>query len=71
MRTLTSIEEVIDALGGTKAVAELTKRSSPSAVPNWKTRKFPPNTYAIMKAALQAQGADAPDSLWNMMEKAS
>ena len=68
MRTLPTIEKVIEELGGVKAVAELTRRASPSAVPNWKTRKFPPNTYAVMKAALHAKGADAPDSLWNMLE---
>ena len=69
MRTLGSIEEVIDELGGIKAVAELTKRASPSAVPNWKVRKaFPTDTYAIMKAALAAKGATAPGELWGMPE---
>jgi hypothetical protein len=69
MRTLGSIEEVIEELGGTKAVAELTKRASPSAVPNWQIRKaFPTNTYAVMKAALAAKDATAPGELWGMPE---
>ena len=69
MQTLSSIEQVIEALGGTKAVAELTNRASPSAVPNWKLRKsFPLNTYLVMKAALHAKGASAPDALWKMPE---
>lgn len=69
MRTLNSIEDVIDELGGIKAVAELTNRASPSAVPNWKLRKaFPTDTYAIMKSALQDKGATAPGELWGMPE---
>jgi hypothetical protein len=71
MRMLASIEEVIAELGGIKAVAELTKRASPSAVPNWKARKaFPTDTYAIMKSALAAKDAAAPGDLWRMPEAA-
>lgn len=69
VRQLNSIEEVISILGGIEAVRELTKREGTSAVPMWKVRKtFPTNTYAIMKAALHARDADAPDALWNMAE---
>jgi hypothetical protein len=73
MRTLNSISEVIEALGGVKAVAELTGRTgSPSAVPNWRARNsFPTDTYAVMKAALRAKGASAPGELWKMPETAS
>ena len=71
MVTIQTIEEVIEKLGGTKAVAELTKRPSPSAVPNWIVRNsFPLNTYTILKAALRARGYDAPDELWKMPEVA-
>lgn len=67
MDTLNSVEAVISALGGVKAVQELTRRASESAVPNWKLRKsFPSNTYAVMKAALKAKGCTAPDHLWGM-----
>ncbi|WP_369527279.1 carph-isopro domain-containing protein [Bradyrhizobium elkanii] len=71
-KRLSTIEEVISELGGPKAVAELTNRTSQSAVPMWKSRqRFPASTYAVMKAALRSHGADAPDSLWNNMVEAS
>lgn len=71
-KQLTTIEQVIAELGGPAAVAELTCRTSLSAVPMWKLRQtFPSNTYVVMKAALKAKGADAPDSLWNMAEASS
>jgi hypothetical protein len=67
MDTLKTVEEVISTLGGVKAVQELTRRGSESAVPNWKLRKsFPTNTYAVLKAALEAKGFTAPDELWGM-----
>jgi hypothetical protein len=63
---LRTTAQVIAALGGKRAVADLTGRSW-SAVWNWEDRKaFPPNTYAIIKGALQANGMAAPDSLWGM-----
>jgi hypothetical protein len=69
-KRLNTVEEVISELGGYNAVRELTNRhGTPSTVLMWKVRKsFPPNTYAVMKAALHARNADAPDSLWNMAE---
>lgn len=68
-RNLRTVEQVIEALGGPKAVGELTKRASVNAAWNWTDRgSFPTNTYAIMKAALAEIGASAPDSLWNMIE---
>lgn len=67
MDKLNTVEEVILKLGGVKAVQELTRRASDSAVPNWKLRKaFPTNTYAVMKAALESKGCTAPDDLWGM-----
>ncbi len=68
MRTLGSIEKVIEELGGTKAVAELTKRTgSISTVPNWiKRKRLPSTTYKIMKTALEEKGATAPDEFWGM-----
>lgn len=69
VKQLQTIEEVISELGGFDAVKELTRRDSASAVPMWKSRKmFPTNTYAVMKAALNSKGADAPARLWNMAE---
>lgn len=64
---LTSIDDVIRALGGLKQVADLTGRRSPSAVPMWKQRgAFPSNTYAVMIEALQERGKTAPATLWGM-----
>lgn len=71
IKRLTTAEEVIAALGGFQAVNALTKRTSISASSMWKLRKkFPPNTYPVMKAALAAVGASAPDALWGMPETA-
>lgn len=72
MKQLQTIEDVFSELGGVKAVAELTNRIENPTVAMWKVRRaFPTNTYAVMKAALRAKGADAPDALWNMAEAAS
>jgi hypothetical protein len=67
LKQLNTVEEVILELGGPIAVRQLANLKSPSAVWNWKDRNgFPPKTYTVMKAALRARGADAPDALWNM-----
>lgn len=67
VKQLHTVEEVISELGGFDAVRELTGRDSASAVPMWKVRQtFPTNTFSIMKKALLAKGADAPDELWSM-----
>lgn len=69
VKRLKTVEEVIEALGGLKTVGELNKRTSANAAWNWVDRgAFPPNTYVVMKKALQEIGATAPDSLWNMVE---
>lgn len=67
MRQLQSVEDVISELGGFDSVKELTKRDGTFTVPMWKHRKkFPPDTYLVMKAALDAKGAEAPAELWGM-----
>lgn len=65
---LSTTNEVIEALGGVQAVADLTKRKYPAAQ-NW-TRfpNFPPDTYRVMQDALRERGKSAPDSLWRMVE---
>ena len=69
MRELQTVAEVFEELGGNRAVAEITRRNSDSVVSNWKTRgAFPANTYTVLKAALEAHNATAPDSLWGMAE---
>jgi hypothetical protein len=69
MRELHTVAEAVDLLGGNRAVAELTGRKNDSAVSNWKERgSFPTNTYTILKPALEAHNATAPDSLWGMAQ---
>mgnify|MGYP003439481101 FL=1 len=66
MSELTTTSEVMDALGGNGAVAELTG-SSIKAVWNWRGfETFPSNTYVAMTIALRAAGKTAPASLWGM-----
>jgi hypothetical protein len=66
MEMLSTTIEVMDALGGNLAVAEIT-RSKPKAVWNWrKSGVFPSNTYVAITGALLAKGKTAPPSLWGM-----
>jgi len=66
MEQLTTTSEVLDALGGNAAVAELTS-STGKAVWNWRGfETFPSNTYVAMIEALRAKGKTAPASLWGM-----
>ena len=65
---LKSTTAVIEALGGVRAVADLTNRTY-QAAHNWKRFKtFPPDTYLVMKAKLDEIGATAPASLWRMVK---
>ena len=67
-RTLTTTREVVAALGGTKAVANLTGRKY-SAASNWlleSKAQFPPNTFVALNAALAKIGKTAPPSLWGI-----
>jgi hypothetical protein len=63
---LRTTKDVIEALGGTTAVAELTGRSYRAAF-NWRGfQTFPANTFLKMRAALDEKGELAPPSLWGM-----
>jgi hypothetical protein len=65
---LKTTNEVIDALGGVRAVADLTRRRY-SAAYNWrKFKTFPSNTFLAMQAALAEKGLTAPPSLWRMVK---
>lgn len=66
MEELSTTAEVVDALGGYLAVAEITQ-SKPKAVSNWpRFETFPSNTYVALTAALLAKGKTAPATLWGM-----
>jgi hypothetical protein len=61
---LSTIDKVIDALGGVDAVARLTKRGS-TAVHNWRAEgQFPPSLYLKMNAALKRRGFTAASTLF-------
>ncbi|MGE0278443.1 MAG: hypothetical protein AB7R40_23855 [Nitrospiraceae bacterium] len=68
MDQLSTTREVMEALGGTSAVAKLTGRTYAAAF-NWLDFKtFPSNTYVAMTEALAAKGKTASASLWGMVE---
>jgi hypothetical protein len=65
---LTTVDEVIEKLGGFYSVTELTQQNYTSAVHNWQARrKFPAHTYAVLQKALHEKGLTAPKTLWGMM----
>lgn len=68
METLSTTIEVMDALGGTSAVAKLTGRTYAAAF-NWrKAKRFPTNTFLVINSALAKKGKSAPKMLWRMPE---
>jgi len=68
MERLETTAEVMDALGGNKAVAQMTGRKY-NAAANWRAfPKFPSNTFLVMRGELHKLGKTAPASLWGMAE---
>lgn len=63
--TLQTTDDVIDALGGNRAVGDLTA-SNAKAVSNWRGSKFPAWTYLSINRGLDAIGKSASASLWKM-----
>ena len=75
MLNLTSASAVIDALGGTKATAEMLMWHAPEKgtkdqhVSNWRsTRRLPAWTFLILTQELGAIESSAPPSLWGIKE---
>jgi hypothetical protein len=66
---LTTVRDVVAALGGPSAVARLTGVQA-KTVSAWQTRiaYLPPRTYAVLNEALAARHLRAPRSLWKMTE---
>ncbi len=63
---LETASEVIDALGGTAAVARLTNRQM-QHVSNWRsTGRLPPDTFLIMTAELHKIRLAAPSEIWGI-----
>ena len=68
LKMLTTVTEVLEALGGYAALA---KRfgASPQSTWNWTVQHtFPADVYGTMLADLNALGFDAPPSLWRQRE---
>lgn len=61
---LTSVDDVIEALGGTAAAAGLAGVSAP-AVSNWRERgKIAPDKFLLISEALRAKGAEVSPSVF-------
>lgn len=67
--TAKTVDDVIDALGGTHAAALLFGVTD-AAVANWRTRGLPPRRFLTFKHVLASRGIVAPPSLWRMFEAA-
>ncbi|MBR0753470.1 hypothetical protein JQ604_14880 [Bradyrhizobium jicamae] len=65
LRTLTTFNEVVEALGGPVALGKLTGQTC-AAVCNWRRYRglFPPKYWPCMSEALAEVGCSAPLSLW-------
>jgi hypothetical protein len=64
---LDSAADVIDALGGVHATAELTDTNY-KAAHAWKQRgRFPTKTYLVITEALRLRGLQARADLWKMV----
>lgn len=64
---LSTVDDVIDSLGGTNAVAKLLGASA-KAVSHYRRRGLPAETFIALTAALNAKDLYAPPSLWRMRE---
>ena len=66
MQLMTKTSTIINALGGTVAVAKMFK-INPTTVSYWKSHNyFPANSYLMLKDVLAKRRIQAPDRLWAM-----
>ena len=64
-RELTTVDEVLDELGGTGRVARLTGQKYDQTVSNWRRRgRMPPELFDLMVGELEKLGCCAPAALW-------
>lgn len=67
-RLLKTVDEVIDAVGGTGAAARLTDKK-PQHVSNWRSEKrIAAETYLIFKDELANRNLKASSVLWGIKE---
>ena len=69
MSKLRTAAEVIDALGGTQAVADIFGLNY-GVVWNWRGRGLPADTYAVMQRELAGIDCIGADHIWNQREHA-
>jgi len=70
MRRLVTTEAVIEELGGVKSIAKLAGAKYVTAH-HWKqSGSFPARTYVLLTSLLAERNCRAPDSLWNMLDRA-
>jgi hypothetical protein len=66
IRTLQTVDQVIDACGGTAKCAELCGRTL-AAVSNWRAeQKIAPQTILVIRKRLAEQHLEAPSMLWGI-----
>lgn len=71
MRQLTTVDEVLEHLGGNKQVQQLTGVRTPQAVWEWKNRGvIAARFYLVMTDALARVGCQADPRLWGQAESA-
>jgi hypothetical protein len=65
MKIYRSTSQIINALGGNRAVAAIFGTTH-KAVSNWRVKKFPANTYVVLQSTLLGMDIYAPNWLWAM-----
>jgi hypothetical protein len=72
LTSLTTVDEVIEALGGNATVQDMTAAKSLQTVTNWRyVGRCAHSTYLIMTDALKARGYTAPPELWGIKSAAN
>jgi hypothetical protein len=67
-RLLTTVDEVVDAVGGTMAAARLARRRAQQISLARKTGMLPHGTFLNFAVALAARQLRAPAALWRIDE---
>lgn len=68
MEHLSTIDDVVERLGGPTKAGRIVGRG-PQAVCNWVRRgRIAPDTFCVLRAALEEINCTAPKSLWGMVE---
>lgn len=66
VKSFSKVGNVVDALGGTAAVARLAGVGT-STVSHWRrSNKFPANSYLLLQTHLREAKLSAPDYLWSL-----